>query len=351
MTPSVFEERLSAIARLPSVVAGVVAALLVFYFLTELLFQGMELTWLPWIVVGAIVAAASMMATRTHAKHEPIFLVFFVLTFVALAGWAGFVAVTAANNASETAAGRPYCLQVADGSGDYRRARAVVDLTALTMWATSGGPGRLQFHAVMAVRNGNDLELFNWSYRAREWRSLKTSGDSRTPVIRCPPQVEFARRLPLLGAWIAKTMPRARFFGRRAFAIPPAYRAKLTFATAQNLSFFARAPEFPPIERCKTTLDCINDGVGVYFKPKSILSWVEPSERSVVSQTDNRNGRRTNISCGLPHEPSEFCGHVFVDDGVLFRFSHRKADLPQWREMKEKLIALFRSFQQAAPAH
>ena len=39
------------------------------------------------------------------------------------------------------------------------------------------------------------------------------------------------------------------------------------------------------------------------------------------------------------------CDHVFRHDGLVYRFDHARADLPQWRAMQQRLIALHARFE------
>jgi hypothetical protein len=75
-----------------------------------------------------------------------------------LAMYSLYVMYSARTSAQQIAAGRPYCVQVASGD-NYRSVTGGLDLLGLRMRS-----GRGLRHAVLAVKNGNVLEMYHWSY-------------------------------------------------------------------------------------------------------------------------------------------------------------------------------------------
>lgn len=115
-----------------------------------------------------------------------------LLSNVAAAWSAGAIA----RYASETAAGRSYCLYVSDGRTGYRVARHILDLSPIRMWANGHG---FQFHAVIATQSGEQPNLYNWSYR--QWEFLPFDNMRNTAARQLPPctsKPDFADNLPLL---------------------------------------------------------------------------------------------------------------------------------------------------------
>ena len=78
-----------------------------------------------------------------------------------------FVAVAAGTSllvayvADEVAGPQPYCIQVADGTSDYRPARSWLDLSVFTMWAKRDGPLYMQHHAVLVVGEPANPRLYH----------------------------------------------------------------------------------------------------------------------------------------------------------------------------------------------
>lgn len=89
--------------------------------------------------------------------------------------------------AEEKAAGRPYCLVVADGLG-YRTARNLMDLTPLVMRGQESGRSASNFHGQLLISGESHR---NWSYARIGF--FDTSIDNNPP--KCKDMIGFARNL------------------------------------------------------------------------------------------------------------------------------------------------------------
>ena len=303
--------------------------------------QGMHPAWAAHLIVGVLAAAA--LALRRRAKpSDTIGRPFFFLAASALIAY--LVAALALpplviHQARVLAGKAPYCIQVARPDGDYAPAETVLDLTGVTMWARIQQV-TLGYHAVLAIGTGSQPLLFNWSYRKREWMPLERGP---TPVVHCRPEAGFADRLTL--AFPARARANddhtLRLLGR-TLVIPAAYQPKASADNSPSLRFLAVPPDFTPPERpCDDIRDCMQFYISVYYRPQAVMSWLT-TERGQVKENEQDAGgpRATRIGCG----PSS-CEHVFLRDGVIYRFAHPHDALPQWRALQTKLIDRVRSFQ------
>ena len=78
-------------------------------------------------------------------------LVGLVLVVTSLFAAGATTSFLVAHGAEEVAGLEPYCIQIADGTSDYRPVRSWLDLSILTMWAKREGPLYMQHHAILAV--------------------------------------------------------------------------------------------------------------------------------------------------------------------------------------------------------
>ncbi len=121
------------------------------------------------------------------------------LTVGALASMAYPMVVKAA--AEQAADGQPYCLQVSTGLSrpDYRAARTLLDLSALTMQSRVSSGLYMEHHAILVVGLGVRPELFHWSHRQRQFIRgvISTARPADSPLVACQVQRDFLARLPL----------------------------------------------------------------------------------------------------------------------------------------------------------
>ncbi len=119
-------------------------------------------------------------------------------------------AAIVARQAELAAAGRAYCVQIADQQFGYRAAAGLRDFSGYTMRARRRERGLFgAFHAVLfaerseakAVKWGEPVyERFNWSYRQLRFLPIVGQGHAALgDVPECVPVPGFALTLPLAG--------------------------------------------------------------------------------------------------------------------------------------------------------
>lgn len=309
-------------------------------------FQGLRPSWVAYLIAIAAVAgtgAAGVFTGRPRVGHA--------LGFITSGALAAYLAVATAllprvaDQAESVAGDAPYCIQVASNVGGYDAASTLLDLSGLTMWARgNSNGGYLQYHAVLVVGTGAEPRLFNWSYRQRTWTRL-----AGKPVVYCRPQPGFVQQLPIaFGGGASETEGKYLHVAGRTFVIPSSYQPKAQAESTPILQFLATPPDFAPLDSpCVHIRDCIHQSVGIYFRPQSVMSWLTTQRAQVREDEQDVSGPRiTRISCGPPEYNSGLpCEHVFLRDGMVFRFKHRESDLAQWREMQDRLVDRVRSFQ------
>jgi hypothetical protein len=308
--------------------------------------QGFHPAWAAHLIVGALAAGA--LALRRRAKRpDTIGGPFFFLAAGALIGYlvAALAVPPFVIHQARTLAGKaPYCIQVAGHHGDYVPAETVLDLSGVTMWARHQQV-TLGYHAVLAIGSGPQPLLFNWSYRKREWMLLERGP---TPVVHCRPEAGFADRLALAFPARAREGDEhtLRLLGR-TFVIPAAYQPKASAYNSPSLTFVAVPPDFTPPERpCDDVRDCMPFHVSVYYRPQTVMSWLTTERGQVKENEEDAGGpRATRINCWSSAGSPGSCEHVFLRDGVVYRFAHPHDVLPQWRRLQTKLIDRVRSFQ------
>lgn len=110
--------------------------------------------------------------------------------------------------AGQAAAGRAYCIEIAQASHGYRAAAGFLDLSAYTMRAGRTGRRRDSlFHAVLYAERPEAkakswgepaYELFNWSYRQLRFVPIAGQGHAGLSTHpQCTPMHGFAGKLPL----------------------------------------------------------------------------------------------------------------------------------------------------------
>lgn len=143
------------------------------------------------LIAGAAVALLLLTFAWRSARGRWVLIpvgATMVIGMVNILSWPSAVA-----RAAETrAAGQPYCIMIGDGDGDYRPARAVLDLSPLLMRATES-PNLRNQHALLIFRDGGGL---HFSYR-REQFERGYEGDEYVDHPLCTPHRSFASQLPL----------------------------------------------------------------------------------------------------------------------------------------------------------
>jgi hypothetical protein len=307
-------------------------------------FRGFEPAVFAWLAVAAVAAVLIGLIVRPGTGQVRTMAIVAILVYAIILAYVTRDPRVVIERAEAIASGRPYCIQVADGGADYRPATSQADFTSLIMRATGSYP-TFQFHAVMAVGEAGDFDYYNWSHRHQDWMALNTNGDFRSPVIRCQPRVDFASGLPLVRFTRGgETGP--VWLGKRAFVVPQQYKPKLSLSTSANVIFVARAPDFEPIPECAQMRFCVFNMIEVHLRPEPVRAWLERNQRTRVQEGGFESGVATSVQCpDLQPHPDSLCAHSFLADGVLIRFSYPERQIPQWREMQEKLLALYRSFE------
>jgi hypothetical protein len=123
-----------------------------------------------------------------------------------LAALPAFVAPLVVWRADDAAAGRAYCIEVAQGPISYRTAASLKDVMGYTMRARRGERGRYTgFHAVLFVARPEAkiaewgqpaFERLNWSYRELRFVPIVGQGHAALgDAPACTPVPGFARLL------------------------------------------------------------------------------------------------------------------------------------------------------------
>jgi hypothetical protein len=242
------------------------------------------------------------------------------------------------DRATKIARDRSYCVQLARGAlgvTGYRPAVSRLDLTGLTMRAAG-----FQFHAVMALEDErSNFDLYNWSYRKRDWMPLNVRQDAQ-PVISCRPQKGFVEALPLLT--LTPGSGAVRQFGNRALLVSDRYSPK--FQHDATMTLIARAPEFGPVSVCAEHRHCMLDMITVSLLPASGKVWFPQGKLTRIQEGSVEDGNATHVECASL-DANARCSHKFVSNGLLFSFKYPHRELPRWREMQGNLLELYRSFE------
>ncbi|MPY74243.1 MAG: hypothetical protein GEU87_08270 [Alphaproteobacteria bacterium] len=192
-TPTIF--------RGPLFLIGTLIALFVALQLRSLL-QGREWAWLSHGFALAFVVAAWIFplilpkaALPSHPHTKWVVIGFRWSLPILIAGLTAMLALVA-QRAEEIAAGRPYCIQVADVKTRYQSADTLLHLSGLTMRSSPWQPG-IQHHAILRTSQSYDAQLFHWSYR-----KLTFVPNIGVQYLRltCTPQESFVRKLPWIFA-------------------------------------------------------------------------------------------------------------------------------------------------------
>jgi hypothetical protein len=269
------------------------------------------------------------------------------LVLYSMSGISPWPAPWLVRDAEHIAGNRPYCIQVAEG-GDYRQADSWWDFSPAAMRVKIQSDLAMQFHAILAVGSGSEPAVYNWSYRPMSWR--KKTRSYATPVVSCMPKPSFGADLPYVafGPDQDPDVVHLRLVGR-SFTIPATYQPRAHATDSPYLRLIVDMPSLTP-KVCRDVRACINHWIMIYLDPGSVMSWLDGPTTEATRLLDERAGPgrpvRTRIDCF----PSSYNGGLnciqhFLFDGALFSFHMREADLGNWRQIQDRLIALFRELQ------
>ncbi|MBW7975126.1 hypothetical protein [Bradyrhizobium sp. BR 10289] len=303
---------------------------------------------------------------------------FLVVTSLAAAGAATSLLV--AHGAEEVAGVQPYCIQVADGTSDYRPARSWLALSMLTMWAKREGPLYMQHHAILVVGEPVNSRLYHWSYRHLGFEPGVLNGkiEGRGPAISCVAARDFVgKRLALFPESFDSDY--ISYSGGETYLIPKVWQAKWDGGTLRTLRLATTAPDFQPLNRRWSDLtlgELDSNWVFIEWNPEWVLNLMKTAPGGdVVEQstefglaktktiTHGKDGKEyvgyrylayddghdintTVIGCGVPSDAvPKSCQHRFTNKGRHFYFRHRPEDTGDWRGMQRRIIALMDAFE------
>jgi hypothetical protein len=365
--------------------AGLLSGLAAFYGLSVLQ-STLRPAWIAHAVVLGVIAVciAAMLAPRwvgpsrraqaaAGAAASAGFGAAFVLCLVA-----SLTSLqTVGERAAEAAKGAPYCIQVADNSqGSYEPARARLDLSGLTMWSLS----RVLHHAILVVGDDAGPRFMHWSYRNQDFVAGASNWKpgEYDPAVTCIPQRDFARHLPIVFPNPSASRY-VRLSSREAFLIPDAYQPRWSGGQTRSLVLATGAPDFQPLDRSWSRLSAWerdSNWVFLEWNPDWLLSLMSSIDGRAVDQGTEFGLRKTLIvfhgKDGKDYESYRYtldnggsdsdgttliqcgtataklpksCQHRFLKGGRHYYFRQRPEDVPHWREMQQKLLGLFASFE------
>jgi hypothetical protein len=312
---------------------------------------------------------------------SPRKLVGLVLVVIALVIAAGAATpFLVADGAEEAAGSQPYCIQIADGTSDYRPARSWFDLSAWTMWAKRNGPAYMQHHAILVVGEAANPSLYHWSYRRRAFEQGVLNGriEGRGPAVTCLPVRDFVgKRLALFPE--SPDSNYIRYSALDIYRIPNSWQARWSGGITPTLRFATTAPDFQPLNRRWDDLapgERDGNWVFIEWNPEWVLSLMKAAPGGDVAEqgtefglsktktiTHGRDGKdyvgdrylvyadgrgtyTTVIGCGMPSEAfPKSCQHRFINKGRNFYFRHRPDDVADWRSMQQRILELMDSFE------
>lgn len=295
------------------------------------------------------------------------------VAFVALA-FATFHVCRSANavadNATETAAGAPFCIQVADSESDYRPAESLSDLSELTMRAQRENGMSMQRHALLIVGSAKSPRLFHWSYRAGRFVEETTSLYGGFGIA-CEPRQDFARHLPILKTGGTKE-DFIQFSETEAYRIPKPYQAHWRGSGLRaSLYIIAPAPDFLPHSRNVSDLrsDGTLDANWIFLEhdsqwllrsmkaaPRANTRYVGEADafglsktRTIFTGSNAREyvGYEFKTDAGNTADPTYItcgqwsCQHRFLNKGRHFSFRHSPESVGEWKLMQERILHLF----------
>jgi hypothetical protein len=225
------------------------------------------------------------------------------------------------------------------------------------MQAKASGPIYLQHHAVLVIRAAAGPEILHWSYNRRTF--LRADG-MLAPVVHCEPVPGFLDRLTWLGVTPGGSSAASLIsMAGHSFRIPADYQPKASSANA-DIRIAAMAPDFAPLA------DPPEKGGGVlrlayvtfdpyrYALAREKESGTDIAPEHGLAKRIFRTGSLTitrytsGESNGHPDVTIECqlrgCDFLFVRDGVGYAFEADATLLPRWRELRDRLEALFDSW-------
>jgi hypothetical protein len=335
-------------------------------------------------VVIAVVIVATLWRVRSESRHWLAALNGFLIVAAAafslgiLASIASALSVT--KQARSAAGETPFCIQVPDNQGDYKPARALLDLSGLTMWADGSGSIRLQHHAILIAGNETEPRLYHWSYRKREFVVGVLNEKVYGPAITCIPTRNFIDSLPTLFPRTGESQY-VRFSKQEAYLIPNIYQPRWSGGQGRTLRLAVRPPDFGPLKtqwKDLSWLEWDRNSVFIHGNQNWLLNLMSSTPRGQVLEQGTEFGlqKRLIISEGRDskkYESSQYrvyadgqpnginttliscspgsdrfppsCQHRFLNRDRHFYFVHRPEDVPQWQEMQKKVLDLLASFE------
>lgn len=304
-----------------------------------------------------------------------------LLAMASLGALGGLTSLLVWRSAEGTAGGQPYCIQIADGTSDYRPARSWLDLSAFAMRATRDGPLYLQHHAILVVGARADPKLFHWTYRHSAFEAGVLNGKvvGRGPAITCIPERRFVATLAIL---FAKSSDDSyiNYSGHETYRIPDVWQPKWSGGMTPTLRLGTTAPDFRPLNRRWGDLqpgERDESWLFIEWNPEWLLSMMSgASNQNIVERAmefglskeksitrSSRDGKdytgyryftygdgheinTTMIGCGVPSEAlPKSCQHRFINKGKHFYFRHRPEDVADWKGMQQRVVELMDTFE------
>jgi hypothetical protein len=349
-------------------------------------FQMFGSSWIAHAVAAGLAGIAAMLALRRATTASGTF-VKAVNAGLAIGLSLGIVLSiqswsTVIEQAKATAGNKPFCIQVADnGQASYRSAGALLDLSGLTLRSQS----QVLHHAILVVGDGEDPQLYHWSYRKQEFvPGALNQRAGRGPSITCIPRRDFAEALPVLFPQTSADRY-VRFSGQDTFLIPAAYQPRWSGAVNGSLLIVAPAPDFAPLNTSWDRLSALerdSNWVFVQWNPDWFLSLIASNDGQVIEQgtvfglqkqlivwrgRDSKDyeshryivpadradsgANPTQIRCApSSQQMPKSCQHRFLHGRRHYYFRHQPDHMPRWQEMQKKVLDLFASFEARSAA-
>jgi len=304
-----------------------------------------------------------------------------LLTMAFLGAFAGSTSFLVTRSAEETAGSQPYCIQIADGTSDYRPARSWLELSAFAMRATRDGPLYMQHHAILVVGSRADPMLYHWTYRHGGFVPGVLNGkvEGRGPAVTCIPVRSFVATLAIVFA-TSPDESYVKYSGREAYRIPNVWQPKWNGGMRPTLQLGTTAPDFRPLRKRWDGLllgERDDNWLFIEWNPEWLLSVMSDSSNENIVERgmeyglskqksitrSSKDGRDltgygyltygdghdinvTMIGCGMPSDAvPKSCQHRFINKGRHFYFRHRLEDVPDWRGMQQRIVALMDAFE------
>jgi hypothetical protein len=216
-----------------------------------------------------------------------------------------------AHAAEEAAGSQPYCIQVADGTSDYRPARSWLDLSILRMWAKREGALYMQHHAILVVGEVSNPHLYHWSYRRHAFEEGVLNGriEGGGPAITCQPAPDFAAKRMALIFPGSSDSDYIRYSDRDTYRIPKAWQAEWSGGRTATLRLATAAPDFHPLNRPWSDLlpeERDSNWLFIQWNPEWVLNLIKEPGRNVVEEgAEFGLAKRTEVTHG--RDGKEYC--------------------------------------------